>query len=220
MPFDSGGSTSIPKIAHGVFLAGWLDGKDGVTAQTINSTSGYVEVEEGTAPNNHAAIHFFGGGFVFITTPATTTTYDFWFIVQVLSSQNGVSAYDAAPLISGFDHNGDFGVVVRDDATVVQFNDDGAIDSVSLPAATFRKWVKIRARRDATKLYLSINDSVESTVVTGANVTADPTATMGVEYGTGRIADMRVAEVVFASKTITADEQVNLQRYFKLRYGL
>lgn len=221
VPFDSGGSTTSPKFAHGVFLAGWLDAKDGVTAHSISlGTSGHVAVEEGVAPGNHAAVHFFDGGYIFINTPATTTTWDFWFIVQVLSAQSGVSAYDAAPLIAGFDHTGDFGVAVREDGTVVQFNDDGAIDSVSLAAATFGKWVKIRARRDATTLYLSINDSVESIVATGANTTADPTATMGVEYGTGRIADMRIAEIVFASKTITDDEKVNLQRYFKLRYGL
>jgi len=221
VPFDSGGSTTSPKFAHGVFLAGWLDAKDGVTAHSISlGTSGHVAVEEGVAPGNHAAVHFFDGGYIFINTPATTTTWDFWFIVQVLSAQSGVSAYDAAPLIAGFDHTGDFGVAVREDGTVVQFNDDGAIDSVSLPAATFGKWVKIRARRDATTLYLSINDSIESTVATGANLTADPAATMGLEISTNRIADMRVAEVVFASKTITDDEKANLQRYFKLRYGL
>jgi len=221
VPFDSGGSTTSPKFAHGVFLAGWLDAKDGVTAHSISlGTSGHVAVEEGVAPGNHAAVHFFDGGYIFINTPATTTTWDFWFIVQVLSAQSGVSAYDAAPLIAGFDHTGDFGVAVREDGTVVQFNDDGAIDSVSLSAATFGKWVKIRARRDATTLYLSINDSIESTVATGANTTADPAATMGLEISTNRIADMRVAEVVFASKTITDDEKANLQRYFKLRYGL
>lgn len=222
VPFDSGGATASPKFAHGVFLAGWLDAKDGVTAHSINlGVAGHITVEEGVAPGNHAAIHFLGdGGYTFIDTQATPTSYDFWLIVQVLGSEeSGVNAYEAGAILSGFNLAGDFGVVVHPDGTLTQFNNDGAVDSQDL-YSLIGKWVKIRARFAVPTLYLSVNDSVEVTVATGVNVTADPLAAMGIEFNSGHRVDMRVAEIVCVAQTITDDEKANLQRYFKLRYGL